>query len=163
MIKKKIVVVFVIAAIVLVTPMFVINRQSSSGKKLNVFEEYSSIADGKISEICMRKTIDSANWTVFSDEDLIQTWVEVLSNMEVKRANNSRLRNHGGSGGGGPVVKVKTEAAEFSLIFHRFSDEVQLEINKVLYDIREPESIPFDETYDIAIERHGVKTPWDMG
>lgn len=163
MMKKKIAVLLVIAATVLVTSMFVINRQSLSGRKLYEFEEYSSILDSKISEICLRKTIDSANWAVFSDEDLIQTWIEVLSDMEVKRANNSRLRDHGGNGGGGSVVKVKTEAEEFSLIFHRFPDEVQLEINNVPYDIREPESIPFDETYDVAIERHGVKTPWDMG
>lgn len=149
-----------LAVITTVAVVFIIDRPSSSWMKLSEFEEYSSISDSKISEICLRKTIDSANWAVFSDEDLIQTWTKVLNNMEVKRADNSRERELDGNGGGGSVVKVKTETAEFSLIFNSISGGTQLEINGVLYDIREPEAIPFDETYDIAIVRHGVKTPW---
>ena len=160
--KKKITVFGAIAAIIsVILSVVIINRQPSKWKKLCEFEEYSSIADSKISEICLRKNIDSANWAVFSDEDLIQTWTEVLSNMEVKRASDSRKKDHSGNGGGGSVVKVETETAEFSLILNSVSGEVQLEINNVLYDIREPEAIPFNETYDIAIKRHGVKTPWN--
>lgn len=151
---------FAFAVIVIMAIVFVVDRQSSSWMKLYQFEEYSSIADSKISEICLRKTIDSANWAVFSDEDLIQTWTEVLSNMEVKRADASRQNEYGGNGGGGSVVKVKTETTEFSLILNSVSGGIQLEINGVLYDIHEPGSVPFNETYDIAIERHGVKTPW---
>lgn len=157
--KKRITVVFAIAMI-LVILWSVTNRQSSDWKKLCEFKEYSSVADSKITEICLRKTIDSADWAVFSDEDLIQTWTDVLNNMEVKQANNSKQRDYGGNGGSGSVVKVETETAEFSLIFNSTSGKAQLEINDVLYDIREPEAIPFNETYDIAIERHGVKTPW---
>ena len=159
--KKKITVVLTTAvAIILVTLLYVTNRQSSDWKKLCEFKEYSSIADSKITEICLRKTIDSADWAVFSDEDLIRTWTDVLNNMEVKQANDSKQRDYSGNGGGGSIVKVETETAEFSLIFNSTSGKAQLEINDVLYEIREPEAIPFDETYDIAIERHGVITPW---
>lgn len=158
--KKLLWIGFALAVIATVAVVFVIDRQSSSWMKLCEFKEYSSIADSKISEICLRKTIDSANWAAFSDEDLLQTWTEVLNNMEVKRANNSRQKELGGNGGGGSVVKVETEKAEFSLILNSVSGEIQLEINGVLYDIREPEAIPFDETYNIVIVRHGVKTPW---
>lgn len=152
---------FVFVALIALIVIFITNSQPLDWRKLYELEEYKSIWDSQISEISLRKTVDSANWAVFSDEDLIQTWVSFLNDMEVRRASNSREGNYGRDGGGGLIVEVMTELRRFSLIFKNSSEGVQLEIDGVLYDIREPETIPFDETYNSAIERHGVRTPWD--
>lgn len=38
---------------------------------------------------------------------------------------------------------------------------MQLEVNDADYDVKMPEDFPFEETYNKAIERYGVKGPWD--
>ena len=58
-------------------------------------------------------------------------------------------------------TEIETETEKYSLVFRNMSGTTQLEIGGILYDIREPENIPFEETYDMAVERHGVRTPWD--
>ena len=107
------------------------------------------------------KTVDSANWVVFSDDDLIKIWIGCLKDMEVRRAKNFAPYRYEENGGGGSVVEIETETEKYSLVFRNMSGTTQLEIGGILYDIREPENIPFEETYDMAVERHGVRTPWD--
>lgn len=81
--------------------------------------------------------------------------------MEVRRAKNFAPYRYEENGGGGSVVEIETETEKYSLVFRNMSGTTQLEIGGILYDIREPENIPFEETYDMAVERHGVRTPWD--
>ena len=80
---------------------------------------------------------------------------------EVGRAKNFAPYRYEENGGGGSVVEIETETEKYSLVFRNMSGTTQLEIGGILYDIREPENIPFEETYDMAVERHGVRTPWD--
>ena len=100
-------------------------------------------------------------WIVFSDDDLIKIWIGCLKDMEVRRAKNFAPYRYEENGGGGSVVEIETETEKYSLVFRNMSGTTQLEIGGILYDIREPENIPFEETYDMAVERHGVRTPWD--
>ena len=75
--------------------------------------------------------------------------------MEVRRAKNFAPYRYEENGGGGSVVEIETETEKYSLVFRNMSGTTQLEIGGILYDIREPENIPFEETYDMAVEGMG--------
>lgn len=47
------------------------------------------------------------------------------------------------------------------MIFKTVSGITKVEVDGNLYDIRGVDEIPLEETYEAAIERHGVQTPWD--
>ena len=80
--------VFLIVVIILM--MIMTKGQPSGWLRLNELEAYENILDSKISEITLRKTVDSANWVVFSDDDLIKIWIGCLKDMEVRRAKKLR-------------------------------------------------------------------------
>ena len=119
-----------------------------------------NILDEKISEIRIRKGIDSAKWAVFSDEDLVNKWMEFLSTIEVRRVDNAG-RGQQEQNGGNFVVEIDTETEEYCLVFKSTDAIMQLEVNDADYDVKMPEDFPFEETYNKAIERYGVKGPWD--
>lgn len=50
---------------------------------------------------------------------------------------------------------------ENCLVFKSTDAIMQLEVNDADYDVKMPEDFPFEETYNKAIERYGVKGPWD--
>lgn len=150
----------VLAAIAAFAVIFIANNLPSDWKRLYELKEYKGLEDSQISEIRLRKAVDSADWAVFSDEDLIQTWVTVLNAMEVKR-NGTSKSDFMMNGGGGLFVTIKTGAETYYINFINDPSEYQLKIDRALYDIKDPEAIPFEETFDEAIARHGVKTPWD--
>lgn len=64
-------------------------------------------------------------------------------------------------GGGGWVIDIKTETDELTLTFKTVSGITRIEINGNLFDVRGVAEVPLRETYDVAIERHGVCSPWD--
>ena len=47
------------------------------------------------------------------------------------------------------------------MVFKSTDAIMQLEVNDADYDVKMPEDFPFEETYNKAIERYGVKGPWD--
>lgn len=49
----------------------------------------------------------------------------------------------------------------YCLVFKSTDAIMQLEVNGADYDVKMPEDFPFEETYNKAIERYGVKGPWD--
>ena len=104
--------------------------------------------------------IDSAKWAVFSDEDLVNKWMEFLSTIEVRRVDNAG-RGQQEQNGGNFVVEIDTETEEYCLVFKSTDAIMQLEVNDADYDVKMPEDFPFEETYNKAIERYGVKGPWD--
>ena len=114
-----------------------------------------SLSDwGKIS------SIESAKWAVFSDEDLVNKWMEFLSTIEVRRVDNAG-RGQQEQNGGNFVVEIDTETEEYCLVFKSTDAIMQLEVNDADYDVKMPEDFPFEETYNKEIERYGVKGPWD--
>lgn len=148
-------VIFVILLLALVVLLVHINS-STDWKRLYEITAYEDIVGSPISEIRLRRGITSAKWAVSSDEDTIEIWATVLNGMEVRRSTLSAKDSDTTL-----VVDIKTEISDFSLVIESISGEYKLEINGIIYDIREPEAIPFEETYNAVIERHGVKSPWD--
>lgn len=135
-------------------------RSLSDWGKISSIEYCENILDEKISEIRIRKGIDSAKWAVFSDEDLVNKWMEFLSTIEVRRVDNAG-RGQQEQNGGNFVVEIDTETEEYCLVFKSTDAIMQLEVNDADYDVKMPEDFPFEETYNKAIERYGVKGPWD--
>ena len=58
------------------------------------------------------------------------------------------------------IVVVSTNGGEFSFGIWRISTECIMELGGKFY-IANSSDCPFDETYDEAIARHGITTPWD--
>lgn len=136
-------------------------RSLSDWGKISSIEYCENILDEKISEIRIRKGIDSAKWAVFSDEDLVNKWMEFLSTIEVRRVDNAGRGQQEQNGGNFVVVEIDTETEEYCLVFKSTDAIMQLEVNDADYDVKMPEDFPFEETYNKAIERYGVKGPWD--
>lgn len=64
--------------------------------------------------------------------------------------------------GGGLFCKIVTKSGEylFSLKNAYGCDEIMLLMNDVFYEFRSDTPNPFDDTYDLARERHGEKNLW---
>lgn len=80
--------------------------------------------------------------------------------IEVRRVDNAG-RGQQEQNGGNFVVEIDTETEEYCLVFKSTDAIMQLEVNDADYDVKMPEDFPFEETYNKAIERYGVKGPWD--
>ena len=152
--------VVLLCAVVFMIAMISTKRSLSDWGKISSIEYCENILDEKISEIRIRKGIDSAKWAVFSDEDLVNKWMEFLSTIEVRRVDNAG-RGQQEQNGGNFVVEIDTETEEYCLVFKSTDAIMQLEVNGADYDVKMPEDFPFEETYNKAIERYGVKGPWD--
>ena len=152
--------VVILCAVVFMIAMISTKRSLSDWGKISSIEYCENILDEKISEIRIRKGIDSAKWAVFSDEDLVNKWMEFLSTIEVRRVDNAG-RGQQEQNGGNFVVEIDTETEEYCLVFKSTDAIMQLEVNDADYDVKMPEDFPFEETYNKAIERYGVKGPWD--
>ena len=81
--------VVLLCAVVFMIAMISTKRSLSDWGKISSIEYCENILDEKISEIRIRKGIDSAKWAVFSDEDLVNKWMEFLSTIEVRRVDNA--------------------------------------------------------------------------
>lgn len=68
--------VVLLCAVVFMIAMISTKRSLSDWGKISSIEYCENILDEKISEIRIRKGIDSAKWAVFSDEDLVNKWME---------------------------------------------------------------------------------------
>lgn len=151
--------VVLLCAVVLIAVIST-KKESSGWEKLNDIEYCENILDEKISKIRIRKGVDSAKWAVFSDDDLVNTWTKFLSTIEVRRIDNAG-REQQEQNGGSFVVEIDSETKEYCLVFKSTDAIMQLEVNDAIYDVKMPEDFPFEETYNKAIERYGVKGPWD--
>lgn len=160
---KKGIFFVVIAGIVALAGIefFCMNQNSTNNwQSITSIKEYSQIFDQPITKITLRETVDSAEWAVFEDADLIEKWTDFLKNMKVKRE-WVFLDPTPMTGGGGMVANIETGDSKFVICLQKKSDGYQLETNDYLYTIKNDIQIPFRETFDIAVERHGIQSPWD--
>lgn len=132
------------------------HRNSAAWKPLSEMKQYSKILEQPITEITLRESVDSAEWAVFDDEDLIQEWTDFLKSAEIKK--EKRVSKSNSKNGGMPVATIRTKDAEFILCLE---DNETLEIDNYLYQVKNTTRIPFDETFDTAVARHGFTSPWD--
>lgn len=162
--KPKIKKMFLSAAILCIVAAVGIScfffSTANEWQSLSSVPKYEGILDESITQIKLRQTVDSAEWAVLEDEDLIGQWSDFLKNAKVKRERVS-LGSTPMAGGGGQVADIETETSAFSLCFQQSSGKYQLKIDNHLYTIDDDVSIPFDETFRVAVERHGTRSPWD--
>ncbi len=128
-------------------------RNSENWQSLTVINGYEKLLDSPINKIVLRKTVDSAEWVEITDSDLIDIWIDFFHNLELKKENSVANRE---MNGGHSVIEIWTDIATYSI----YLEENKFEIDGKIYAIRESDSIPFSQTYDIAVERHGIKSPW---
>ncbi len=157
---KKIVSSIIIFCVIATASMvyFLLNKTSSQWQHINMIDKYSNILDDPITKITLRTSIDSAQWVVFDDSDLIKQWEICLKNLEIKR--DKSVSNTSTMNGGTLVANIHTNTAEFIIYIQNDSDKY-LQIDDSFYKINNSTNIPFFETYDIAITRHGFTTPWN--
>lgn len=140
---------------------FCMNQNSiNNWQPITSIKEYSQLFDQPITKITLRETVDSGEWVVFEDEDLIEKWTNFLKNMKVKRE-WVFLDPTPMNGGGGMIANIETRDSMFVICLQEESDGYQLETSDYLYTIKNDIQIPFRETFDIAAERHGIQFPWD--
>ena len=144
----------------IVVALLLFRKDSSMWSPLWVVKECKKIQSSNILEITSQKTTDSAEWTVFDDDDLIQKWTNYLEQVEVKHL-RSVSQADGNENGGKPVIRIKTETNEVVLCMRSISGIDVFEIGDDLYSIKSQIENPFSETYDMSVKRHGVRSPWD--
>ena len=146
--------------LILGTAFFSIHDKSVGWKPLRDIKEYEGMYDSPITVITLRKTVDSAEWVVFDDSDLIEKWEIFLEGLEVLRE-NPLSQSDKNVNGGIRVVSLKTETSDYSLYLRNISDHEKFEIDGFFYAFKSPVEIPFSETYSLAAKRHGTVSPWN--
>lgn len=141
--------------------MIYIIYQSTKWDFLYKIEKYEKLFESSIVEIKLRESVDSAEWAVFSDDDLVKKWESFLKAVKVKRKEAILEDEKGTNGGGGFFIDIITETSEFDFCLIDAPNHSQFKINGCFYDIKSDIEIPFTETFNAAIERHGITTPWD--
>lgn len=114
----------------------------------------SGLRQEAVTEITLKKTGDSAKGVAFTDTDLIQEWMDCLAHLEVKRERSFPFFRSTVVGGK-PFVCLKTESANYSFLLLT-AEGFKIKIEGKTYLIKNPEGIPFDETYEKAMLRHGT-------
>ncbi len=165
MTKKKIAIIItsIILAAALVTAGVFVGRYiyySIPGEwtAVDEIEKYSGIFDSEIVSI----TLENDLYTItFSDEDLIETWNDYLTSIQIRREDNisgtlAKLD------GGFVLASIETENSMYYFRFFSDNDhDTGFVINGCYYAINANETTPYSETYALATERHGKYQNWD--
>lgn len=161
---KKVKVLLVGSVILCILLMIIIVMSTNSNVKewqsINQIKACRGLLDGPIRSITLRQTTDSAEWAVFDDEDLIHQWETYFASLEVMYERPVTKLDMEGNGGM-PVIAITTDTAKYTFRLHVTDGKDIIEIGNDYYTYRSSLELPFTETYNAAIERHGVITPWD--
>ena len=107
----------------------------------------------------MREGVTSAEWAVFSDDDLIADWDFFFDNTEVICEGRA---SKGNDAGGMFVTAINTNGDKLPFVAYYDSSGVcKINIGGTVYIIKDSPGLPFKSTYWRGIERHGITTPWD--
>ena len=124
-------------------------------KSIYEIEYCTNLQNETITEITMRATSDSVEEVVFSDKDLIDAWTSFFDGVLLKfNWKHTYFPNR--IAGGHPKLIVQTEKGKYNLTFHPTKDGHLLIIDKKRYLIKDPETVPFSQIYEAAVERHGT-------
>lgn len=138
----------------------VVYRNNARWIKANDVTGYADFSANRIDKITLRKSVTSPEWAVFNDEDLISKWKEFFQKLELKRVSQPTESDLSINGGGMRVVVASTNGEEFSFGIWQTSTEFIMELGDKFY-IPNISNCPFVETYNEAVARHGITTPWD--
>lgn len=148
------------ALIIVVVIICMNGRKESEWQKIDTVSDCNTILKAEIEELTLRKSVDSAEWVVFEDEDLISEWQDFFSDLMLK-SDNSLKKTASNLNGGTNVVSVKTNDKEIEVLFYDIDNNNVISINGNFYLWESTKDIPFLDIYDEAKERHGVVTPWE--
>ena len=165
--KKRSVLILVMAIVILGYVAIVLivhenHRQRCNKDQWKSIKEISDIADffdAPITEMTLREGVTSAEWAVFSDDDLIADWNFFFDNTEVKC--EGRASKDSDACG---MVVTAINADGDTLVFVAYYDSsgaCKIDIGGTAFITKESPGLPFKSTYWRAIERHGITTPWD--
>lgn len=146
--KKKIITIAVIVVLIL---FIVISALVLflPWRKLEQFPRYQGFLDSPITEITLQ---EGGRSVTFSDEDLIAHWTESLNNLEIRTI--GFYWSYGMDGG--PSTATFRAGGEEYVIW--FTGE-ELWFSNLRNAVNHPDNFPFEETYDLAVERHGLDDP----
>ena len=165
--KKRSTLILVAAIVILgcIAIVLIVNgelRQRCDKDQWKSIKEISDIADffdAPINEMALREGVTSAEWAVFSDDDLIADWNFFFDNTEIKSEGRSSKDDNAV---GMFVTAVNTNGAKLSFVAYFDSPGVcRIDIGGTVFIIKDSPGLPFKSTYQRAIERHGTTTPWD--
>ena len=161
--KKRSTLILVAAIVILgcIAIVLIVNgelRQRCDKDQWKSIKEISDIADffdAPINEMALREGVTSAEWAVFSDDDLIADWNFFFDNTEIKSEGRSSKDDNAV---GMFVTAVNTNGAKLSF---DSPGVCRIDIGGTVFIIKDSPGLPFKSTYQRAIERHGTTTPWD--
>ena len=159
--KKPLLWICIIAVIIVAAIIIsVVAKNNARWVKINDIKGYADFSDTQIEKITLRKSVTSPEWAVFRDDDLLSQWEAFFKKLELKRGSRPAEADLSLNGGGLRIVIVSTNGKEYSFGIWQTSTECIMELGGTFYITNSSDS-PFDETYDEAIARHGMTTPWD--
>lgn len=159
--KKPLLWICIIAVIIVAAIIIsVVAKNNARWVKINDIKGYADFSDTQIEKITLRKSVTSPEWAVFRDDDLLSQWEAFFKKLELKRGSRPAETDLSLNGGGLRIVIVSTNGKEYSFGIWQTSTECIMELGGKFYITNSSDS-PFDETYDEAIARHGMTTPWD--
>jgi len=165
--KKRSLLIFVAAIVILGCVAIVLivhenHRQRSNKAQWKSIKEISDFADffdASITEMTLREGVTSAEWAVFSDDDLIADWSFFFDNTEVICEGRASKDNYAD---GMFVTAINTNGDKLVFVAYYDSSGVcKIDIGGTAFITKESPGLPFKSTYWRAIERHGITTPWD--
>ena len=165
--KKRSILILVAAIVILgcVAIVLIVHedlRHRCNKDQWKSIKEISDIADffdAPITEMILREGVTSAEWAVFSDDDLIADWDFFFDNTEVICEGRA---SKGNDAGGMFVTAINTNGDKLPFVAYYDSSGVcKINIGGTVYIIKDSSGLPFKSTYWRGIERHGITTPWD--
>ena len=159
--KKPLLYICVIAVIIVTALIIIIiNKNNAQWIRINDVTGYTDFTCNQIEKITLRKSVTSPEWAVFDDDDLISKWEVFFNELELMRSSRPAESDVSLNDGGMRIVIVSTNGKEYSFGIWQTSAECVMELGSKFYITNSIDS-PFDETYNDAIARHGITTPWD--
>lgn len=125
---------------------------------IDFFSPYQGMLDSPIAKITIWY---SGHEVTITDEDLIDRWEEGLDQLQLqKTAVDWRdfyypLLWIGGWSGSPNDVVVQTQTGTYTILFR----EEQIYLGAFTFTINDGDNFPIEETYDLAVERHGLDDP----
>ncbi len=120
---------------------------------IDFFPQYQGILDSPITKMVLR---DGGYWVTVTDEDIIDRWEESLQQLQLQKIQTDLNYFIPFRHGCDSEVVVQTEEETYSI---HFFDSQQISMGPFYFTPNDWNYFPFEETYDLAVERHGLDDP----
>ena len=154
--KIKIVTVLLIVAVVCLLITLLSIYWPKGWQKLEEIPQYQGILDAPITQVMLVERGEQS--VTFTDQDLLQRWEEGLSQLEVKQLPERQ-------GDAEYLQAMESPGARTAYVYLGEKEYNFLIGGEVLltqygyYSFRPSEGLPYEETFDAAVQRHGLDDP----